>query len=468
MRGHGVGICVALTIGAAGLTGGSAWPAEPDEVKLEAAADAATAMMQLFIRQGTLVEQLRSRAGTIFESEDLDGGGVGPTDDALRAEKERASLRARQVSAMLTHDLDADGAVTEAELRRSLLPQARRPLRSAAGEVAPTAEQVRETLQALVTKAALPDTDGDGRTTIAEVLAAADAAYASRRPSGRPGQVGASFDLDGDGIVTRDEFSAAFDAAISRLDADGDGTISAEEMQAYRDGYAEIRRRAQERARIDARLAALRTRIAGCPVPAVPDDAALVYLGVTFARREALARFTDSDARVMLGDVYIEPGEQPVYLMVAAFTPTLLRFSGAVERLVRVQDIGSRTIGFVGVDAGRIGWFEDRNCGLNDPEPDRSIAPNAALGREFIEALAGRKLDAAVNLRSIGMVAMPSGRDIPLGEDGLPSGPPLGTRSDEAAKGWQKAPPPRPGVLPEITTGNVVAPVPLRAQSPQD
>ena len=79
----------------------------------------------------------------------------------------------KKLSSILQHDLDIDGAVSVAELRRSLLPRARRPLRSSVGSLAPTPEQVDKTLEALVKKLNLPDRDGDGRATVAEFMAAA-------------------------------------------------------------------------------------------------------------------------------------------------------------------------------------------------------------------------------------------------------------------------------------------------------
>ena len=70
------------------------------------------------------------------------------------------------------------------------------------------------------------DTDGDGRISKAEFIAAAKAG------KGDPGARFAKFDRNGDGMLDRSEIDALAARRFKRLDADGDGVATAQERAA--------------------------------------------------------------------------------------------------------------------------------------------------------------------------------------------------------------------------------------------
>ena len=72
------------------------------------------------------------------------------------------------------------------------------------------------------------DTDGDGKVSRAEILAAPSAGKAD------PAKRFARLDRNGDGMLDKAEIDAMLDRRFARLDANGDGTLSAEERAGAR------------------------------------------------------------------------------------------------------------------------------------------------------------------------------------------------------------------------------------------
>lgn len=70
------------------------------------------------------------------------------------------------------------------------------------------------------------DTDGDGRVSKAEFLAAAKAGR------GDPAKRFAKLDRNGDGYIDKAEIDASLARRFHRLDTNGDGTLSAQERAA--------------------------------------------------------------------------------------------------------------------------------------------------------------------------------------------------------------------------------------------
>lgn len=74
------------------------------------------------------------------------------------------------------------------------------------------------------------DTDGDGRVSKTEFLAAA----AQGKGRGDPARRFAKLDRNGDGMIDRPEIAAMLAHRFARLDTDGDGSLSATKRPAAR------------------------------------------------------------------------------------------------------------------------------------------------------------------------------------------------------------------------------------------
>lgn len=77
------------------------------------------------------------------------------------------------------------------------------------------------------------DTDGDGKVSRAEFLAAASSG------KGDPAKRFANLDKNGDGALDKSEIDAMLNRRFRRLDANGDGILSASEREAVRNRKAQ-------------------------------------------------------------------------------------------------------------------------------------------------------------------------------------------------------------------------------------
>ena len=362
-----------------------------------------------------------------------------------------------ELSRLLTHDLDGDGAVTTAELRRSLLPQARKPLRSAAGQFPPTPDQITATLDNLVSQMKLSesDADGDGRVTIEEIVAAAAKQPQARLPHRQ--QIDPAFDLDDDGTVTREEVSTALDAAIEKIDADGDGQISKEEVNLFRDYLSDIERRQRILQQRAAQREKLRKRAEACPIPAVPENSQIIFLGLHKSPVLSNMTFGDADNWTHVTDIVIEPGVTPIYLLTAAKQRMILRFSGATERLSNVVNLGKMTMGFIGIDRARAAWFErTTQCSISRWDT-REGRGGLKEDRAYVETLTGRPIDRQIGKFRAYQIALPSGEvTVPQQIPGQPE-----RRVGLSGPVWRSVPTGQPDGLIEIYPQDVVAPVAL-------
>jgi len=186
---------------------------------------------QLFFRQNILTlirpdvtwEQVRDKMREAFHRTDIDQTGISRATIEKHRLIQRAKQRAEIVTRKLAWDLDGDGTVTRDELvtvfRKDAEAQVRRVLPSPASP-AEHDRLVGEKLEALIAPIMKDDADGDGRLTIAEMMAGADREIAERearaagpvRNAGPPmpewmpvlllNLVPPELDPDGDGVLT--------------------------------------------------------------------------------------------------------------------------------------------------------------------------------------------------------------------------------------------------------------------------
>jgi hypothetical protein len=116
------------------------------------------------------------------------------------------------------------------------------------------------------------------------------------------------------GVLTLAAYQATGEALFRQIDTDKDGIISEQELNDYR----------------------TRAELAGCEMPAASEKARVVLL--SSYETEALSSVTmgSQDNVVHAGRVVVEPGDDPLYVVIASYSPTIWQFSGAVQRIERL------------------------------------------------------------------------------------------------------------------------------------
>jgi Ca2+-binding EF-hand superfamily protein len=364
-----------------------------------------------------------------FYQADADmNGEINEADIAMHVEAGGAVHRMSAIAQVLSADFDGDGAVTEEELRRLIRYNMRLSLQ-------PGQQPNDQAFEALIRKLKAMDADGDGRVTIAEVLKSAKSSVEDAGQVTHFAHRARSFltlARDGKKSVKLTDIEPAVEALFRTVDADGDNKLSREEIRAYRlqpnqpEGQARLAAEQAARQREETRRAAEAKRLreeaeanAACAMPKASETAKVVLVGGY--RTEALSTTTigSQDVAVGVGNVTVEAGNEPIYLVMVSFRPTIWRFYGAVERIERLVLTSTMTgpgrgtpqekplVGATGIPAERVTFLGQSKClGYFSETPSSQSAIAAAAVRRAT----GK--DALVIAARYGFsdVAVPSGK----------------------------------------------------------
>ena len=373
-------------------------PASPSQFFLGGLQGGATLPRYL---QGLRIELLR-----------LDANGDGAIDAAdadLHNTITAVAYRSNTALRIMNADLDGDGSVTEAELRTKFeydrrMAAAGRPERWPS---APDQDQVTKEIRDLM----MADADNDGRITWIEAteFAKQQTNYVPNASSAYATQVRQLLPLatDGKTSVSLPEIEAAAAAVFAAIDTDGNGTISLDELSGARSLSDRYLRK--EQARLD------------CGMPAASERSKVVLLGTYETNALSSVALGSQNDLTRAGTIIVEPGDEPIYLVVASYEPTIWRFQGAVERIERVVVTTERTgldkldpkspplAGTAGITAERVTFVRQSGC-LSYFTEAPSIDEAKAAG--VVKQQAGKEVAVAAAHQRVAGFSIPSGMDV--------------------------------------------------------
>lgn len=315
---------------------------------------------------------------------DRDGNGLDEADIALVLQRNRAQARAQVLAQVLGYDLNGDTVIERAEIAAAV--------RQDEGEVGPQVEQIVDRY----------DLNRDDRVSLAEMLGAPETNPSEHSVA----QLRALLALDPsrDGRLLGAELRALARRAFARVDRDGDGRISNAEFQRVE---AERTEAGQTVGRAMAEMTA-----PSCPMPAVPQGARVILFGGYTGESLSTVAVAGQDVITEHVSVAIEPGSQPLYLVLTSYHSMLWQLSGDVGRVahVVVDSYTSARGGFAA--AGVAGIRRDRvtilrgHCLATFSDASSS---DAARDSGTIRASTGRRPDAIFASHYIRELALPSG-----------------------------------------------------------
>ncbi|MCV9940616.1 EF-hand domain-containing protein [Boseaceae bacterium BT-24-1] len=332
-------------------------------------------------RPGSTLNDVLTTSRRVFRELDANSDGALSRGDAeIHESMARANSRSDAAGRIMRYDLDGDGSVTQGEVNSRLRYDRRQ--RDEAN--AQAAEQAN--IEAELRRVLAADTDQDGRVTWQEALnswaAGPNALAQTTQGSSANIREILAFAGKSDGALNAAEFVELFTQLFQTTDTDGNGTLSQEE-------FARAQQQVQERTRLD-QIAKAR---ADCVMPKASNAAKVVLLSGYEARGLSTATIGSQEVTVRTGQITIDSGAEPLYLVVLSSSPVIWRFDGAIERIERVvlgsnahqpnTSAGKKPLaGATGVPDNKIQFLPRSDCLHYFSEaPSTSAATTTALVR---------------------------------------------------------------------------------------
>jgi Ca2+-binding EF-hand superfamily protein len=313
---------------------------------------------------------------------------------------------------IMAADLDGDGAVTVDEMRRKY----RYDRRIYAGQNHMPVASVDQQIEQQIERVMQADADKDGRITWVEAIE-----YAKKQPnyirSLESGLVPVMRQLlmlvpDGKSAVTLADIDAAATDFFRSVDTDHNGTISIDELNGVRQALNRVladtaRQQAMEKVRVN------------CEMPKASEAAKVMLLGAYETEALSSVALGSQDDVTGVGNITVEPGNEPLYLVIATYRPTIWRFYGAVERIERVVMLSQRGLnrpgsqgplplaGVVGLPADKASFPKAVNC-LSYFYETPSVASAQASGA--VKTMVGKVPDLIAGIYKFSTFNVPSGK----------------------------------------------------------
>lgn len=353
------------------------------------------------------LKQVERQFGVLFDAARISGGdGISAQDEKLAEDIAQASQRANAIRTVLSADINGDGKVTREEVRMML-----RQRYSKRMQLHREARMQREFDRIFVN-----DANRDGTITIGEIVESHQkrAVLSGSRNfrSSSSNAVPMSLDRNGDAVVTRDELVAAVRVVFAEIDRDKDRMLSDSEMRDFMATIREVRRRQSQERRQSYAARRIARQIMRCSFPTLPDGTKLVFAAAY--RGEALANVSIKGKQQLLtvGQIDIEPGSEPLTMVLSSPANMIWQMTGATERVAKVL-VGSRfslggkaSTAVTGVANDKVHFIPTSNC---LPTHFNSDQEREQIGLA-LKATLRTSPQAIVSLNVARKVSLPSGK----------------------------------------------------------
>ncbi|MEQ1866507.1 MAG: hypothetical protein ABL996_17865 [Micropepsaceae bacterium] len=353
-----------------------------------------------------------------FDQADINGNGVSQSDFALAERIRLAQQRSSYVTMILRDDLDGDGRVTRSEFVEAHGSEARQSMMVAGGvRVEPTAAQTAEILRQVVERGLKADADRDGVITWTEMLGQAKAQEQEQQRAGanyrREMPIPMTLDENGDGTVSLAEYRALFDRVFAAVDTNHDGRLSSEERAALLGRSANLQQQEQAARQKEQEAEQAKGLAVRCGLPKLPASSKIVLLSAYEGQALSTVSLGGDDNEVSVVRVVVEPGREPLALVLTSYSSNIWLIDGATERVTNVVTsalIGDAQrrprVGVVGVRRDKVTVAKSTEC-LRYASGDR---PQPGVVAKAAEPFLGRSPDFAFAEYSMSTVAVPSGK----------------------------------------------------------
>ncbi len=365
---------------------------------------------------GSTLERYLKAIRSEFVRIDADADGkIDAADEAVHKAIGATSFRTSAAMRIMYADLNGDGVVTADELRQKLQYDRRMMSSYAILHRAPAFSPDARVDQD-VAKMMEADTNKDGRVTWQEAID-----YAKKQPGydrinayglGMTTRQALALAPAGKSAVTLAELEAAATAFFRRVDTDNNGTISLDELDAVRrrinSAYSNaIRQYTQQKARIV------------CDMPKASAAAKVVLLSAYQTEALSTVALGPQDEVTGVGSVNVQPGKEPLYIVIVSFRPAIWRFYGATERIERVVVTTTSSFidktdhkphyaaGVTGLPAERVTFPKQLGC-LRYFSEAPSIASAQAAGA--VKADVGKMPDVVAAKYGVSAFVVPAGK----------------------------------------------------------
>ena len=167
---------------------------------------------------------------------------------------------------------------------------------------------------------------------------------------------------------------------------------------------------------------------AGCGLPAAPAGAVVVLHGAHKGAALSSAAISGQDEVTTLTHVDVEPGREPLYLVLSSATPMIWSLRGDTRRVAQVAVVtGAGTparpaAGVIGAPAAKVSVRHSKNCFRSFSEP---ASEEASRARTLVAQALGQAPARVSASYAAGAVSLPSGRALERSA-GSPAVPPAG------------------------------------------